>query len=155
MRFCSGLLLYNIKEICSVAFLLDVAISSYPAEFPPKGTMYEWMSYVPWAHVAMFWHLIGVAIILLSVFCVSKIKRIFEWPLLLWLGSISYEIYVIGFLIQNTLFAKVFIYMNSKGDYGKAFIVSGGISIILIIVLAYLLHKIIWMLEKMAKNLKA
>ncbi len=122
---------------------IGTVIASYPAEYPVTNTIYCIMQYVPWVYVAMFWHIIGAWLMLVAFIEMAVIKRVLSWKYFQFLGKISYEIYVVGFVIQNSYFAWFFLKLNEKGYYGTAFVCASISAILLIIGIAYGLNKMI------------
>ncbi len=131
------------------ALFVGLFFASYPAEFPTDNTIYGIMSKLPWTYqVPMFWHNIGAALIIFAFFGIEKLQKLMSFKILLFLGDISYEIYILGFWLQNTVFANIFLHNYKKGYYGRGFLIAAIITYIILIICSVILKKVYYNLEK-------
>ncbi|EHI56494.1 hypothetical protein HMPREF9333_00356 [Johnsonella ignava ATCC 51276] len=141
------------RYIYMAALFVGLFFASYPAEFPTDNTVYAVMSAI--FDTPVFWHYIGAALIIFAFFGIEELQKFMSCRILLFLGDISYEIYILGFLLQNTVFASIFLYYYNKGYYGRGFLIATVVTFALLIILSVILKKVYYNFEKICTGMFA
>jgi len=71
----------------------------------------------------------------------QRMQKIFSSPVLVFLGKISYSLYLVHFLVISTLTCALFLVLHPVLPYGAAVLISCVLSVLVIIPLSYLFYR--------------
>ncbi len=139
----------NQKKISSglmfLLFVLGMFIASYPHAVNGTGTIYSVFPAIVIPNnivinTNIFYHGLGACIIFIGILYCPVIQRILQLPTLDFLGKISFEIYVLAFPLQNTVFSYLYIRLYRGVGIVTAFIISSLIFLVIVIISAWMLN---------------
>ena len=135
---------YRIDNNITKIFLLVIGLflSSYPPNIQVEGTMYSFMKIDALVEPAYFYHSIGGALLIIVLLNSDFLKRIFSNKVFNFLGKISFSMYLIHFVILNSLSSYLFLKlvdMNISYLLNVSIVIIISISIIL--PLSYCMYK--------------
>lgn len=130
----------NRKKI--ILLLAGIMLASYPPACNVTGTMYSLLFIPVIKNSGFFYHTIGMSLIMYITMQSNFIQQIFENKMLLFIGKLSYSMYLIHFIILNSLSCYLWVYLLDKYSY----IVSTGITILLSYLVIILLAKVNYIL---------
>lgn len=132
------------KNKVSVLGILMFGI--YLASFPyvdVQSTIYE-IIVVEGLEINYFMmaHIIGAFLILFAILFSDVLQKIFEIKPLSYLGNVSFSLYLIHFIIINSVSCYIFLKLFKQGiSYNTSFLVAFCISIVITFVLAHYMTK--------------
>lgn len=131
------------KKVLIPIVTIGLFLGSYPNNRILTDTIYEPMKLNFMPDLAHFYHTIAAFLILFSLLISDFLKNIFSHKIFLFLGKISFSMYVMHFIIINSFSSFVFITLSSRLSYNYAFIATFIISNIFIFLISYLVYKYI------------
>jgi peptidoglycan/LPS O-acetylase OafA/YrhL len=143
--FMIGTLICDVKansdffeRVCNkftMSFLLIVGfyLSSYPYA-DTEGSIYHFLSLLKIPELFIFSHILGVSLLLIFIIMSEKTQRFLSKKFGLFLGEISFSLYLIHFLILCSFTSYVLLKLNKYMNYNIAFILAFFGSIILMLI---------------------
>jgi peptidoglycan/LPS O-acetylase OafA/YrhL len=131
------------KTILLGILILGLFLGSYPMDSIKSDSIYAFLNNGLFQNPRATYHIIGASIVMYALLNSQGMQKIFSSPLPVFLGKISYSLYLIHFLIISTFTCALFLILYPILPYSLAVFVSCFISLILIIPLSYLFYKYI------------
>lgn len=125
---------------------LGVYLGSYPIftdNTVISGTIYSILPKVNLVDEFSLYHALGATLIILSLILSPSLQKIFSMKPFLFLGKISYPLYIFHIIMIGTLCSYVFLISSPVSHYNKSFIFMFIITFPLIILCSYLIHRFI------------
>ncbi|MER1986562.1 MAG: acyltransferase [Solibacillus sp.] len=130
------------KIVVLVTFLVGIYLASFPY-VDVQGTMYEFII-IEGLEVNYFImaHIVGAFLILFALLYSKLLQKIFELRPFLYLGNVSFSLYLIHFIIINSVSCYIFLKLFEQGiSYNVSFLMAFCISIVVTFVLAHYMTK--------------
>lgn len=141
----SKLALFLKNRVVVFLFLIGgIYLGSFPY-VDSKGTIYEVIVIQSFnINYFMMAHIIGAFLILVAVLNSNILQKFFELKPFLYLGNISFSLYLIHFIIINSVSCYIFLKIYKMGiSYNQSFLISFSISLIFIFILSHFMNKYI------------
>jgi peptidoglycan/LPS O-acetylase OafA/YrhL len=125
------------KIFRTLLLLAGLLLGSYPSGREVDGTMYAYV-YSSWfENTAVLFHVMGAFFVILVLLESKRMQKIFSLRYLLFLGEISFSMYLLHFIVLGSLSSFIFYLLAPYLAYSYAVGVSFFISIAFIFVLSY------------------
>ena len=152
--------------ITYILLLTGLFLGSYPTNADTTNTIYNWLNltcvliHIPKTSIFIFYHILGGSLIILALITSKTLKRILSNKLLIFLGKISFSMYLIHGIIIGSLSSYLFIRLFNHLSYNVAALSTILISIPLIIIFSFYTQKYIdntgirisWQLYNISKH---
>ena len=115
-------------------------LGSYPSGRSVDGTFYAFMNKPYLADSGVLYHIIGASLLILVLLDSKKMQKIFSFRYLLFLGEISFAMYLLHFIILGSFSSFVFLELEPHLPYLGAFLTSFILSVGLIFAVSYLMY---------------
>lgn len=127
------------KIIRTVLLLSGLFFGSYPSGRDVVGTIYEPMFNTFFTEPAIVYHVVGSFLVIMVLLDSKRMQKFFSWKYLLFLGEISFAMYLLHFIILGSFGSFVFLKLAPHVSYAINFIVSFVLSVGLIFLTSYLM----------------
>jgi peptidoglycan/LPS O-acetylase OafA/YrhL len=117
--------------------LAGLFLGSYPAGREVSGTIYAFMFNTFFVNPPIVYHNLGAFLVILVMLYSLRLQKIFSLRPLVFLGEISYAIYLSHFFILGSLASFVFLILVSHVPYTAAVITAFLLSLVLILPFSY------------------
>lgn len=118
-------------------------MGSYPHVIDVNNTICEFMKLNFSMKYSVFYHIWGAFFVMIAVLASQKLKKIFSWEPLVYIGKISFSVYIIHFIVLCSfscyLFLKLIVYLR----YYQAVFFTSILSMMIIMILSHFMHKYI------------
>jgi Predicted acyltransferases len=143
--FNSNMSIFKIdnKVALSTILLSGLFLGSYPVGTVTIDSIYGFLNNGLFQTPKLTYHILGAGMIMYILLNSRWLQNIFSSPIPVFLGKISYSLYLIHFLIISSFTCALFLVLHPVLSYGKAVFVSCILSVLLIIPLSYLFYKYI------------
>jgi len=146
------------KLILLGLLLLGLFLGSYPSGRGSEGTVYNYINIRYFPEFDVLCHVIGAFIVILVLLNSKKMQKILSFKYFLFLGEISFTMYLLHFIIIGSLSSFIFIKLESHMPYADAFLFTFFLSVAFIITASYLMYlyvdkKAIYLSKSMYKRL--
>ncbi len=128
------------KWLDAAILLLGLFIASYPSGRDADGTLYLFMKYSWIDAPAEFYHIVGAALIMVALLDSRRLQQLFSCRPFLFLGDISFTMYLLHFVIMGTFSSFVFLKLQPLMSYPSAVLGSFLLSIPIIFIVSYLAY---------------
>jgi peptidoglycan/LPS O-acetylase OafA/YrhL len=134
LKTCRGIL-------CVVA---GCVLGGYPSGIVPTNA-YRFLSIFPaWYQGFMLLHIAGAGLLVYGLLCLKRLPALLGNRLFLFLGKISYAVYLVHIPLLFSLSAYVFLQAQGSGlGYLRSTAVSFLVSNVVLVVVAFLYHQIV------------
>lgn len=132
---------YINKSINIVFIILGLLLASYPPAVSVENTMYAFMKLNYIENASYFYHSIGAFFIMVVILNSNILKRVFSTKVFQFLGSISFSVYIIHFLILNSFSSYLFIQLSPFLRYYQVVLIVMIVSLGMIILISYYVYK--------------
>ena len=120
--------------------LLGLFLGSYPSGRGVEGTVYAFMEKPYLVNSAVLYHIMGAFFVILVLLESKRMQKIFSFRYLLFLGEISFAMYILHFIILGSFSSFVFLKLEPHLPYIDAFLISFALSVALIFLVSYLVY---------------
>ncbi len=132
---------FKSRKIWQVAFLLlGLLLGSFPIGRELDGTMYAFANFAWLGEQAVFYHVVGAFLVMVVLLESGRLQHFFASKALLFLGEISFMMYLLHFIILGSLSSFVFLKLQPLMTYPAAVVSSFLLSLPVIFLVAYLAH---------------
>ncbi|NTW26761.1 MAG: acyltransferase [Candidatus Moranbacteria bacterium] len=132
---------FNKSKLLRAGLLLvGLFLGSYPSGRGAGGTIYALMEKDYLTDSAVLYHIWGAFLVILILLNSKRMHKIFSAKILLFLGEISFTMYLLHFAILGSFSSFVFLKLAAHLPYASAFWISFALSCGLLIPVAYLMH---------------
>jgi peptidoglycan/LPS O-acetylase OafA/YrhL len=131
----------NNKIILSTILISGLLLGSYPVGTVASSSLYGFLDN-GFFHTPKFgYHVLGAGMVMYVLLNSQWLQNIFSSPVPVFLGKISYSLYLIHFLIISSFTCALFLALHSVLPYVAAVLISCTLSVLLIIPLSYLFYR--------------
>lgn len=130
------------KVVVFLFLISGIYLGSYPY-VGTKGTIYEFIVFENLdINYFVMAHILGAFLLLIAVLNSNLLQKFFELKPFLYLGNISFSLYLIHFIMINSMSSYIFLKMYKLGvSYNQSFLISFSISLIFIFILSHFMNK--------------
>jgi len=140
----SFLLKFNNNYMNSLLLFGGAYLGSYPIGIKDiEGTIYRYLNTDIWDTPAIQYHILGSFFIMLALLNSKKLQDFFSTNLFVFLGKISFSMYLIHLILICSLSSYLFIYFYAFFRYNIAFAFTFALSIPALLALSWLTYKIV------------
>jgi peptidoglycan/LPS O-acetylase OafA/YrhL len=133
---------FDKSKLLSLGLLiLGLFLGSYPSGRDITGTMYAFMYNPLLSEPEIVYHVLGAFCVILVLLDSKKLQKFFSYKYFLFLGEISFAMYLLHFLILGSFSSFVFLKLVPLMSYAEAFAISFILSVALTFALSYLMSK--------------
>ncbi|MPM44099.1 hypothetical protein SDC9_90777 [bioreactor metagenome] len=129
------------RIILFIILILGLFLGSYPESPLTNNSLYGFLDNGLFKSPKVTYHIIGAGMIMYVLLNSSDLQKVFSSPVPLFLGKISYSLYLVHFPVICTFTCALFLYLYPVLSYGSAVLISIAVSLLLIIPLSYLFYK--------------
>jgi len=121
--------------------LLGLFIGSYPSGLDVTGTIYAPLNNSFMADPAVMYHVLGAFLVIMVLLDSKRMQKFFSGKYLLFLGEISFAMYLLHFIILGSFSSFIFLKLSPHVSYFANFAISFMLSVAIIIPTAYLMSR--------------
>lgn len=128
------------KIIRTVLLLTGLFLGSYPSDLDVTGTMYAFMFNTFFVNPAVVYHILGSFLVIMVLLDSRRMQKFFSGRYLLFLGEISFAMYLLHFIILGSFSSFIFLKLEPILPYWEAFMITFLLSVGLIFGVSYLAY---------------
>lgn len=129
------------KFIRTAMLLLGLFLGSYPSGRGVDGTIYAFMEKSYLANSAVFYHILGAFLLMIVLLDSRRMQKLFSFKYLLFLGEISFAMYILHFIILGSFSSFIFIILQPHVPYVVDFLISFLLSVGVIFLISYWVYE--------------
>jgi peptidoglycan/LPS O-acetylase OafA/YrhL len=129
------------RIILSIILISGLFLGSYPVSPLPDDSLYRFLDIGFFETPMVIYHIIGAGMLMYVLLNSRGLQSFFSSPVPLFLGKISYSLYLVHFMVISSFTCALFLSLYPVLSYGSAVLVSLFLSLLLIIPLSYLFYK--------------
>mgnify|MGYP000943467565 FL=1 len=129
------------KIMLSILLISGLFLGSYPVGTVTNDSLYGFLNNGLFQTPKLTYHILGAGMIMYVLLNSRWLQNIFSSSVPVFLGKISYSLYLIHFLVISSFTCALFLFLHSVFQYGTAVFISCFLSVLLIIPLSYLFYK--------------
>ena len=129
------------KLIRTGLLVLGLLLGSFPAGRDPQGTMYAFMALSWLTDPGTLYHTLGAFLLMVVLLESRKMQQFFSFRYFLFLGEISFAMYLLHFIILGSFTSFVFIQLEPIMPYPYAVGLSFLASLPIILGVSYVVYK--------------
>ncbi len=142
------------KVILFIILIFGLFLGSYPISPVTSDSLYGFLNNGLFEAPKVTYHVIGAGLIMYVLLNSRELQKVFSSPVPVFLGKISYSLYLVHFLVISSFTCALFLFLYPVFSYGLAFLISTALSLLLILPLSYLFYKYVDMAGvKLSKSL--
>ena len=126
-----------------VILVSGLFIGSYPISPLTNDSLYAFLNNGFFETPKVTYHIIGAGMVMYALLNSQGLQSFFSSPVPVFLGKISYSLYLIHFLVISSFTCALFLVLYPVLSYGAAVLISCVLSLLIIIPLSYLFYKYI------------
>lgn len=131
------------KIILGIILISGLFIGSYPVGTVTNDSLYSFLNNGIFQTPKLTYHILGAGMIMYVLLNSQWLQNIFSSQLLIFLGKISYSLYLIHFLVISSFTCALFLFLYQVFPYVVAILISCIVSVLLLIPLSYLFYRYI------------
>lgn len=131
------------KTILSIILILGLFLGSYPLSPVTTDSLYGFLNNSLFKTPEVTYHIIGSGMTIFVLLNSRLLQNFYSSPVPVFLGKISYSLYLIHFLVISSFTCALFLVLYPALPYGTAALISCFLSLFLIIPLSYLFYRYI------------
>ncbi|MBT3816772.1 MAG: acyltransferase [Candidatus Magasanikbacteria bacterium] len=131
---------YSNKFSIGLFFILGFFFAAYPKGFPVDNTMYSFLK-LETIDSAIFYHIVGAFFVMLFLLMSQKIQKILSAKSLIYIGRLSFSIYVIHLIVIASFSSYIFPKFLNYFSYHMSFFITFICSLLLILVCSRYIYK--------------
>ncbi|HII02388.1 TPA: acyltransferase, partial [Methanosarcinaceae archaeon] len=131
------------KAILSAVLITGLFLGSYPMSPVTSDSLYGFLDNGLFRTPLVTYHIVGAGMLMYVLLNIQGLQKIFSSPVPVFLGKISYSLYLVHFPVISSFTCALFLILYPVLPYGEAFLISCLSSLFLIIPLSYLFYKYI------------
>lgn len=128
------------KLIRSGLLVAGLFLGSYPSGRDAAGTMYGFLVTPFLDDPAVTYHILGASLVILVLLHSQRMQKTFSRRSLLFLGKISFSLYLLHFIILGSFTSYLFLVLQPLMSYAAAFSITFILSSILTFTLSYVAY---------------
>ena len=118
------------------ALIFGILLGGYPSGVEPTN-FYRYINFMSYID----WHILGAAATIFGLFSLSFLQNFFSKRPFLWLGKISYSVYLVHMLVLYSLATSLYMWLAPSTGYYTAVAISFVASTAVMLTLSYLYQK--------------
>jgi peptidoglycan/LPS O-acetylase OafA/YrhL len=113
-----------------ILLVLAVMVGNYPQAYDTAAAtrLYSGLPIFGWVHTSTFYHTIATLMIITMIFFNPKLQKLLSTTLCVWLGKISFSLYLFHVLVINSVTSGLMVWLTPMMAYGWAFLISQAVS---------------------------
>jgi peptidoglycan/LPS O-acetylase OafA/YrhL len=127
--------------ILSIILILGLFLGSYPVYNVTHDSLYGFLNNGFFQTPKITYHISGAGMIMYVLMNSRLLQNIFSYPVSVFLGKISYSLYLVHFLVISSFTSALFLFLYPVLPYSAAALTSCFCSLVLIIPLSYLFYR--------------
>ncbi|MGB9941237.1 acyltransferase family protein [Methanosarcina sp.] len=131
------------KVILFTILVSGLFLGSYPVGTVTNDSLYGFLNNGLFQTPKFGYHILGAGMVMYVLLNSRWLQNVFSSPVPVFLGKISYSLYLIHFLVISSFTCALFLALQPVLPYGAAVLVSCVLSVLFIIPLSYLFYKYI------------
>lgn len=131
------------KTVLSVLLITGLFLGSYPINPVTGDSLYWFLNNGFFRTPKISYHIIGASLVMYVLLNSQLLQKFFSLPVPVFLGKISYSMYLVHFPIISSFTCALFLALYPALPYGTALLISCAASTLLIIPLSYLFYRYI------------
>jgi peptidoglycan/LPS O-acetylase OafA/YrhL len=131
------------KIVLFIILVSGLFIGSYPISPLTNDSLYTFLNNGFFETPKVTYHIIGAGMVMYTLLNSQGLQNVFSSQVPVFLGKISYSLYLIHFLVISSFTCALFLVLYPVLSYGTAVLISCALSLLLIIPLSYLFYKYI------------
>lgn len=120
----------------AAALIFGILLGGYPSGVEPTN-FYRYINFMSYID----WHILGAAATIFGLFSLSFLQNFFSKRPFLWLGKISYSVYLVHMLVLYSLATSLYMWLAPSTGYYTAVAISFVASTAVMLTLSYLYQK--------------
>ncbi len=128
------------KLIRTALLFTGLFLGSYPSGRAVTGTVYAFLEKPFLLNTSLTCHMLGAFLVIAVLLDSKRMQKIFSSRYLLFLGEISFAMYLLHFIILGSLTSFIFLKLDPHLPYLEAVLSSFVISIIIIFCVSYFMY---------------
>jgi peptidoglycan/LPS O-acetylase OafA/YrhL len=129
------------RIILFIILISGLFLGSYPESTLVNNSLYGFLDNGFFESPKMTYHIIGSGMIMYVLLNSKGLQHVFSSPVPVFLGKISYSLYLVHFPIMSSFTCALFLVLYPVLSYVSAALISISLSFLLIIPLSYLFYK--------------
>jgi peptidoglycan/LPS O-acetylase OafA/YrhL len=129
--------------ILFIILTLGLFLGSYPVSVVTNDSLYEFLNNGIFQNPKTTYHILGAGMIMYVLLNSQLLQNVFSSRVPVFLGKISYSLYLVHFLVISSFTCALFVFLYPKLPYAGALLISCISSLFLIVPLSYLFYKYI------------
>jgi peptidoglycan/LPS O-acetylase OafA/YrhL len=121
--------------------ILGLFLGSYPVGTVTNDSLYGFLNNGFFQSPKTIYHIMGAGMVMYVLLNSLLLQNVFSSSVPVFLGKISYSLYLVHFLVISSFTCALFLVLYPKLSYTGALLISCGLSLVLIIPLSYLFYK--------------
>ncbi len=128
------------KVLFLVLLCLGLFLGSYPSGRGTEGTIYSFLNVSFFDDPSISWHMWGAFLVIAALMHLEKIQKALSLKYFLFLGNISFSMYLLHFIILGSFSSLIFLQLHSFLSYGTAFLITFFLSVGLIFLVSHVVY---------------
>ena len=129
------------KIILSIILFVGLFLGSYPVSTVTSDSLYGFLNNGFFQTPKMIYHITGAGMIMYVLLNSQRLQKAFSSTVPVFLGKISYSLYLVHFLVISCLTCSLFLALYPVLPYGAAVLTSCILSLLIIVPLSYMFYK--------------
>jgi peptidoglycan/LPS O-acetylase OafA/YrhL len=129
------------KLILSIILVSGLFLGGYPVGTVTNDSFYGFLNNGLFQTPKLTYHILGAGMIMYVLLNSQRLQNVFSSRMTVFLGKISYSLYLIHFLVISSFTCALFLALHQILPYGTAAFISCVSSVLLIIPLSYLFYR--------------
>ncbi|MFZ2834919.1 MAG: acyltransferase, partial [Candidatus Moraniibacteriota bacterium] len=131
------------KFLRTAILLLGLFLGSFPSGRNAEETIYAFMLNPYITNPEVFYHIIGSFLVIMVLLDSRRMQKIFSHRYLLFLGEISFAMYLLHFIILGSFSSFIFLKLAPYFTYTETFLISFFVSVAFIFLTSYLMYVLV------------
>jgi len=131
------------KYLIGFTLLIGLFFGSFPRAMDVSNTIYGFMKIPSISDVPTFYHTLGAFLVILSILLSDKLKSFLSGKTALFLGKISYSMYLIHLIIMCSFSSFLFLKLILIFSYFLSTLLTFIPSMLIIIILSFIMYRYI------------
>ncbi len=128
------------RWIFAAILLLGLFAGSYPTSRPVDGTVYSWLHLIARPRI---WHIFGAFLVMTAVLHMRSLQELLSKKHFVFLGKISFSLYIVHFLIIGSLSSWLMLTLASRFSYHAASAMTFAVSLPVIMAVSYVTYRLV------------
>jgi peptidoglycan/LPS O-acetylase OafA/YrhL len=129
------------RIILPIILVWGLFLGSYPVGTVTNNSLYGFLDNGLFQTPKFAYHILGAGMVMYVLLNSQWLQKVFSSPVPVFLGKISYSLYLTHFLVLSSFTCALFLTLHQVLPYGTAAFISCILSVLLIIPLSYIFYK--------------